>query len=328
MPRRWRIAAGSLLLCLGVLATAACAGQRHPIARPELLVVPLEDRPEWVGELRLDGAWSLSANLDGFGGISATRLAGDRLLLLSDRSQLFALPWPLPPGDRPSRLPLLQQRSLLDLRGRSLDAEALEVEPDGRLLVADEGSGRILMFAAGRPQAATLHLPELVAPDGDNAGIEALTRLPGGGLLALAEGETADTGEHAAVRRSGKARLGLRYRPAPGFRPTDLAAAPPWLFVLERRLSLLGAWQTRLVAVTLAELPEESGGVIEGRELAVISGARLGENYEAVAAAIEPGGYRLLVLSDDNFTGLQRTLLLSLVWQPGPAPVAKHRDAS
>ena len=56
-----------------------------------------------------------------------------------------------------------------------------------------------------------------------------------------------------ALPRAGRRRL--RYRAKAGFLPTDAEVAGDQLFVLERRLSLLGGWQARIVAVPLAGLP-------------------------------------------------------------------------
>ena len=43
----------------------------------------------------------------------------------------------------------------------------------------------------------------------------------------------------------------------------------------------------------------------------------LGENYEALTAwRDDAGAYRLLLVSDDNFSGLQSTRLLELRWRP------------
>ena len=82
---------------------------------------------------------------------------------------------------------------------------------------------------------------------------------------------------------------------AAGFCPTDAEVAGDQLFVLERRLSLLGGWQARIVAVPLAELPGDADAVIAGHELGTVAGSELGENYEAIDAWVDPaGGYRLI----------------------------------
>ena len=95
-----------------------------------------------------------------------------------------------------------------------------------------------------------------------NEGVETLALLPDGALLAIAEGAWFDDGLHAAVRMAGDGSVPLRYRAATGFLPTDAEVAGDQLFVLERRLSLLGGWQARVVAVPLAELPSGVRGRI------------------------------------------------------------------
>ena len=322
MPKCRRHAArGSpvLLACL-----IACAPQ--PQARPEVRAILLhqEDRatppPERLGQLRLLGAYELRSSDRDFGGISAAALDGERLLLLSDRSRLFELAWPPAPPGGPFSAALTATRQLASSGGRPLDAEALVLEPDGSLLVADEESGWLLPFAAGSAEAQgpPRQLPGAFAePRAANDGVEAAARLPDGSLLAISEGAWAGGDLHAAVRLGEDGPVALRYRAAAGFSPTDADAASEHLFVLERRVSLFGGWQARVVAERLVELPDREGGVIEGEELALISGPELGENYEALAVrAITDGGYRLVVVSDDNLSALQRTQLLELSWAP------------
>ncbi|MEK0085478.1 esterase-like activity of phytase family protein [Benzoatithermus flavus] len=312
------------LACLVFLLPAAAACAPRPLAagpgliRAEPLGSAQAPLPERLGRLELDGAWVLSGSEASFGGISAARWDGDRLLLLSDRSRLFVLGWPAHARARPFTAPVLEERALADRHGRPLDAEALVLLPGDTRLVADEGQERLWRFAPGRekPEGAGRPLPELALSDASgNEGVEALARLPGGDLLAIREA-TSDDGLHPAVRLEERTAQRLRYRAAEGFRPTDADAAGSHLFVLERRVSLLSGWQARIVAVPLATLPHDPAGIVTGQELAVLSGPQLGENYEALAVRKEGDAYRLLVAADDNFNPLQRTLLLELRWRP------------
>lgn len=305
------------------MACMACAPT--PRAAPgEVRVVPLTPRdgsalPARIGALDLLGAFELRSSDPQFGGISGARLAHGRLLLLSDRSRLFEIIWPTRPDRTAFALPLSSQIALVDGRGRPLDTEALELTPGGDLLVADEARGRLFRYGPGfgvpktqpRPLAGGFaeHRPT-------NEGVETLALLPDGSLLAIAEGAWFDDGLHAAVRMAGDGSVPLRYRAEIGFVPTDAEVAGDQLFVIERRLSLLG-WQARVVAVPLAALPTGSEAVFAGHELARISGSTLGENYEALTAwRDDAGAYRLLLVSDDNFSGLQSTRLLELRWRP------------
>jgi hypothetical protein len=311
----------TLLWLALLLPCAACA--RQPLAGPATIAVqPLDSAkaplPERLGHLRLEGAWSLRGPAATFGGISAARWDGERLLLLGDRSRLFELAWPPHAPGRPFAARVLEEQALADRHGQPLDAEAMVLLPDGTRLVGDEGAERLLRFPPGQGRAARGPAPRLVdlataAPM--NEGVEALTRLPDGGLLAIREGE-GDDGLHPAVRMSGESAQPLRYRAADGFRPTDADVAGAHLFVLERRVSLFGGWQARITATPLAALPREPGGIVAGQELARLAGPELGENYEALAVRQDAGAYRFLVVADDNFSPLQRTLLLELSWSP------------
>ena len=76
-------------------------------------------------------------------------------------------------------------------------------------------------------------------------------------------------------------------------------------------------WNSRIVAV-----PVQCGAVlgaepIAGRELALIAGPVLGENYEGLAARAESDGdITIVIVADNNFASFQRTQLVELRWRP------------
>jgi len=212
----------------------------------------------------------------------------------------------------------VEQRELAHADGRPLDAEAMLLLPGGGLVVADEGCGCLVSFAAGaaRPTGPSRPVPGLGGGE-LNQGVEALAGLPDGALLAIGEAEDGGADRHRAVRMGGGRDARTRYyRSAPGFRPTDAAASGPYLFVLERSVSILGGWRSRLVALARDRLDDAEATLAE-RELAVLSGPRIGENHEALAVVRDGAGYRILLIADDNFSPLQRTLLVALEWLPG-----------
>lgn len=313
-------------LC-GLVLLVACFGcTQLPQAAPgRVRAAPLaadarKPLPDHVGTLELVGGYVLHAAAPDFGGISAARFVGDRLLLLSDRSHLFELDWPTHAPAAPFAMTILADRPLQDPRRRQLDAEALVVAPDGRILVGDEGRGRVLAYGStggGTPLEPPRPLPGWFAEHRPtNAGLETLAGLPDGSLLTIAEGTLADDDLHAAVRLTEGGATSFTYRAAPGYLPTDADVAGDRLFVLERRVSLLGGWQARIVTLPVAHLPAHPGATIDGTPLATISGPVLGENYEALAVRRDRGGFTLLVIADDNFNGIQETKLLELRW-PG-----------
>jgi hypothetical protein len=98
----------------------------------------------------------------------------------------------------------------------------------------------------------------------------------------------------------------LRYRRPQGFRPTDAALLPDGrLLVLNRRFRLFEGWSARLVMAGLG--PD---GVIATREIAALAPPLTVDNMEAMSVTREGGRTILWLASDDNFSPLQRTLLL------------------
>lgn len=281
-----------------------------------------EALPARVGVLELVRAYELRSGDPDFGGISSARRRGDTLYLLSDRSMLFVLDWRATGlGAQGGGLPVRASHRLITFHGDTLDAEALALAGEDAVLVGDESDGRVLRYGAGGGprEGKPIRLPRVFAEGGVlNRGLETLAALPGQRLLAILEGTVSDGALHPAtlILADGSQR-NLVYRAADGFQVTDADVAGDWLLVLERNLSLFGGWRTRIVAVPLAELDGSGAREIAGRELATISGAVLGENYEGLATLTESDGrVAITLVSDDNFTAIQRTQLLELRWRP------------
>ncbi len=312
------------LLALLLVAALGCAAQPSAGA-PTVTATPLfttRPAPSRVGELELLGAYELRSAESSFGGISSARRQGDTLYLLSDRSTLFEVAWPEAGlGGPGASLPLRAAHPLTTFHGDPLDAEALALVAGGAVLVGDESDGRVLRYAGpgGPREGKPLRLPRAFAEGGVlNRGLETLATVPDLGLVAILEGSVADDALHpAALVDADGGQRSFFYRAADGFQVTDADAAGDWLLVLERSLSLFGGWRSRIVAVPLADLDPARGEPVAGRELATVSGAELGENYEGLAARTDPdGSVAIILVSDDNFTGIQRTQLLELRWRP------------
>lgn len=272
------------------------------------------------GRLELTAAFELRSSDPRFGGLSALLVDGDRLLTLSDRGRLWSATLRL---DGTGRLTGLGGWRVQELgeQGQPPDSESLARLPSGRVVVGLEGSHAVAEFDPRQPRASMLPARPLPAPlDGSppNEGVEALVDLPDGWLLAISEGRV-NGGEHAAVAwAEGKRPVVLGYRAALGFAPTGADRLGRTLLVLERRASVLGGLEARIVEVDLGTVSLAAGAVIQGRELARLDAAGgFGENYEGIAILRDPRGrLSVLVVSDDNFSALQRTLLLQLRWSP------------
>lgn len=328
--RRLRRACPLPLLLLPMLLLGGCGGAvAHPPDTPPSAVLhaiePWREEPgrRDLGELEVLGAWELRGGAEGFGGFSGMALDGGRLLLASDRGWLWQA---RAERDEAGVLRSLDGWQVERLRfagaGRSRDVEELLIDAEGALHVLLE---RVHAHAT-RPAGATgpfratpLPAPLDAAPA--NEGIEAAAFMGDGSLLLLSEGQRTDDGaQRAALLKDGRL-TSLAYRAAPGFRPTGASRLGNLLFVVERRVSLLAGLEGRIAVVDLEQTPPLAGAVLEGRELARLGGRTVSDNFEAIAAERAPdGAIHLFVVSDDNFSPLQKTLLLQLAWRPEDTP--------
>jgi hypothetical protein len=110
-------------------------------------------------------------------------------------------------------------------------------------------------------------------------------------------------------------------KPIGGFDITDAAALPDGgLVVLERRFRYSEGIQMRIRRVAASEL--KPGAVIQGEVLLEANDALNIDNMEAIAVHRRASGETIITLmSDDNFSGLQRTLIMQFAL-PAGQPIA------
>ena len=333
---------------LAVLALAALAAACAPRSRPaaevstparaagalaiEATQVPLsEANPALttLGELTYAGGLALTARDPRFGGLSGLDQTKDGLLAVTDSGDLLRLKVRL---DRAGRLTGVTDAALLPLhdeQGRSLsgektpgDAEGLAVLPDGAFAVSFEQRHRIALHADLAAPGRLLTSPDPAAL-GSNEGMEALADAgtEPAALLVGAEGgrlwlcpATPEAKDSAACRERP---LSQPFDRAFKLTGLDRAHGPasPLVAVFRAFDPLRGA------RIVIAELRPEGDGYA-ARELSRLAAPLTVDNFEAVVIDDAPrpnGARRLYLLSDDNFSSRQRTLLLAFDWRP-PAP--------
>lgn len=292
-----------------------------------------------VGPLRFLGGLDIAGG-DRVGGLSGLWVdpAGDRFVAIGDTGLVVDGRLQTDAGGRLTGLSDVHARPLTVEEGtshskRRTDAEDLTRLPDGGWLVSLERDHRILRYMGGSrgPEGTPTPIPLPPGMDSapENGGLEALTRLPDGRLLAMEEGKDDGRRERRAwITRSGLAGDGVPrsaadwqpfiYLAAPRYRPTSVAPLPDGgALVLERWVSLLGGWSSRLVRVAPGQLT--AGKVVEGEELGRLEAPLVNDNFEGIATRPGPAGETLVYLiSDNNFSSLQRTYLL-LFALPGPS---------
>lgn len=332
MRRRAAIAVSAVLTlaCLALLA-AACAGlpEPGPAAGLRLTVTPVTLDPDdptrvRLGRLAYAGGLEVSSPDERFGGFSDLCLpgGGDGMYAVSDHGWWLAADLTL---DGSGCLAGLTDPRMGRLGGPDGplppgkshgDAEALECDRQG-FRVAFERRHRIWRYPAGPDGLAAgptpLPGPGWLGLAPANEGPEALAVLPDGRLLVLTEGLrdgpflVGALGNGAGWRR---ALWPLQGR----WRPTAAA----WLegegaLVLERS-HLAGSWEARLSLVPQGQLPKGPPGGeplrLTPMTLAVLSPPLTVDNMEGLAVRLEKGRIAVYLLGDDNYSPLQRTLLL------------------
>jgi hypothetical protein len=252
-------------------APAAVASELREVeVRAEALDLPASGR---LGRsvVEIKAAFALHGEDPYFGGLSGLWLApdGSRLVALTDRNHLFQAR--LVHDDQDRLVDLVDwtavgiARAPGDPRGTvAKDSEALAASADGEhLVVAYEGFHRLREIPLARPGAMPRRLP---LPQGlggpSNSGIETLALLGDGSLMAIAERVGARGGGLAGWLIKGSRIQGFAYEPADGFSPTGADALDGVVYLLERRFSLLGGFESRLLALPEDEI--RAGSRIEG----------------------------------------------------------------
>ena len=275
----------------------------------------------WIGGVRLT-----SPDL-AFGGFSAMHGDGRRLTLLSDGGNIvrFALDaegkahdaWF---GDLPAGPGLGWDKE-------DRDSESLAADPkDGSVLAGFEGANAFWRYSSDFSRALGHAAPPAMKDWNVNGGPESFAMLPGGGAITIAEFEPdkhAVPGRRPAIRFTGdpirEPTRGFRfsYAPPPLYDPTDVAVLPDGrLIVLNRRFVPPFAFWSKLVVIDPAAI--RPGAAVRGAEIATLAPPLIHENFEGMYAARANGATILWLVSDDNQSILQRSLLLKFRLDPPP----------
>ncbi len=320
-PIRRAFAAASALAILLALAGNAAADPIEVRALPVSLN-PGKPRMTTVGRLAFMRGFELVSNDERFGGLSGLEISADgrRLRAVSDRGHWIAASLAYDStghlvGAGSWRAMVMLTPAGTPVRRYQRDAEGLARISRNAFLVSFEGRHRIWRYPAAfdLPPVPVASPPALKgAPV--NGGLEAITVLSDGSVLGVTERHANEDGSLKGWLLENGTAHEIAYVPADGFSPTDLAAMPDGdVLLLERSFNLLGmrARIVRLAKARLREARRRTGAKVRGEILAVLEHPLSVDNFEGLALRRDRAGRTLLYLvSDDNFIGLQRTLLL------------------
>ena len=320
------------LLTLCLLVTA-CAGVSPPPAGAQEQPITIEttaltlkiDEPKAtrVGRLIWRGGLDMRANSRNFGGLSDLHVTpdGSTLTSISDEGAWLVA---TPRFDARGMLVGLGDARMGQLRGLDgkpidskpeADAEAMARLPDGSWLVAFERRHRLWRYTSLTATPLPVEGPADIGRQPGNGGIEAMTALADGTLIAISEEYSLKpatvTGWIGKPDGSGRyAWSPFAYATVPDYKPTALAVTPDGSFVtLERAFDMVRGVRVRVMRFDSAQL--KPGATVKPEELAHLASPYAVDNLEGLAATRGAGGETLLwLMSDDNFNPLQRNILM------------------
>ena len=322
------------LLGFCLLIAAACAGVPPPApvgAQPvnlEIRARPLVlklDEPglRRIGKLIWRGGISITANSANFGGWSDLHVApgGKTLNSISDEGSWLTATIDYDSEGNLSGLSNGRIGSLLGLDGKPLDskvmsdAEGMARLPDGSWLVSFERQHRFWRYPTLDGTPTAIGGPADLGQQPNNGGVEAITALADGRIIAISEEYVVNPGMLRGWigQPAGGGRYTWQtfdYAKTPDFNPTALVQLPDGsLSLLERAFDRVRGVRVRVMRFDVADLTP--GGTVRARELAWLASPYVVDNLEGLSAGTGPRGETLLwLISDDNFNPLQRNILL------------------
>ena len=277
------------------------------------------------GALEYRSGLVLTSRFPGFGGLSALRLdaKGERFIAVSDKGSWFTGRIHYQGRDI-TGLVEVEAAPLLGADGRPItargwyDSEAIAL--DGSIAyVALERVNQVLRYdlAKGftRARAEVVPLPPAARRLPHNKGIEALVMVPkglplAGTLIALSERGLDEEGNLIAFLLGGPSPGQFSVRRTESYDISDAVVLPSGdLLILERKFSWLAGLGIRIRRIALTSIAP--GALVDGPSIFEADLSQEVDNMEGIDAYVTDAGETVLTLiSDDNFSPIQRTLLL------------------
>jgi len=293
-------------------------------ARPITAFEPGNPQRTKFGALTFRGGLELTSSHRHFGGLSAIRIEADgaRFLSVSDKGH-WLRGRIVYDGKRPVGIADAEMAPVLGHDGKPLaargwyDTESLALN-GGIAWLGIERVNRIVRLDIGRDgllaRATLIPAPPGVAKLPHNKGLECLEFVPAGGplqntLIAISERGLDEAGNIKGflVGWSGPAEFSVKR--IGDLDVTDCALTPKGdLLVLERSFSRLRGAGMRIRRVPLASI--QPGAAVDGPALIEADMNYQIDNMEGLSVHRDGNALVLTLISDDNFSIIQRTLML------------------
>lgn len=277
------------------------------------------------------GAWELNSDSLHFGGISGFRYfdGGKKILAVTDAGALIVSDV-VSLGLHDFKIDNSIITSLFgkdDFSLRKLgkgDAEAVEITKDGHLYVSHEGGGggvvQYVLKGMVFDWVSYIDMPFDVRMLPKERGVEAIAIVPGsnkifsGYLLAIAERNVnGGIGIPGWVVGNGSYKS-FFYNSDSGYDVTDMSfVGERHLLVLERKIDFFCILCSR---IRMFEFDESLPGFLKGGEVLMEGGWFSGlDNMEALSVFdIDGCKYGISIISDNNFSFFQKTVLFNFLW--------------
>jgi hypothetical protein len=277
------------------------------------------------GALEYRSGLVLTSGFRAFGGLSGLRLdaKGERFISFSDKGNWFTGRI-VYEGRAMTGLADVEAAPMLGPDGKPIttrgwfDSESIAL--DGQVVyIGLERVNKVLRFdfAKGftRARAEEVPLPAAVAKLPFNKGLEALVFVPkglplAGTLIAMSERGLNAEGNLIAFLVGGKTPGQFAVRRTDKFDISDAVLLPSGdLLILERKFSWLSGIGIRIRRIALASIAPNA--LVDGPAIFTADLGDEVDNMEGIDAHVTPEGDTVLtMISDDNFSMLERTLLL------------------
>ncbi len=313
---RRQLALAAAVLALSPIALALALGREQPLRATPLPLDADDPARVRVGALRYFGGWQLSSGERQFGGISSLIADHGRFIAIGDSGNIMRFQF-----DRAGRIsgaPVfeLADGPGTDNRKSKRDSESSTRDPvTGKIWIGFEGANQLWRYSPDLAHGEAHVRPHEMVHWPANTGAEALVRLRDGRFLVFSEEAELPNGANAGLLFASDPTVGhvkplcFGYRAPPGYAVTDAAELPDGrLLMLHRRFTLLDGVSAKLAIVDLRGIA--AGATIAGKEIATLAPPLTVDNMEGLAVERDQGRTIVWIASDDNFSAVQRTLLL------------------
>jgi hypothetical protein len=284
------------------------------------------------GSLLYRGGLVLASSCEFFGGISAFRMQSDGVHFIALSDHGFWLRGRIVyDGERPTGIADAEMALVIDADGKHsgrLDTESL-AEDDGILFAGLERTQSILRFDYGKygflAPGQPIEIPAEIKKWPFNQSLEGLVFVPkryplSGTLIALSECALDESGNLEAFLIGGPSPGKFTVKRTDEYDLTDADLLPGGdLLILERKYSPESGVAIRIRRIELKDI--KPGALIDGPVVMEADKNFEIDNMEALSIhRAASGGTVLTLVSDDNFSPEQRTLLLQFILLPHMDP--------